>query len=145
MLFLVNSPSKSLEISESTSNSPSAISVSYSSARRSLELAGQAPPHCTETHRQPPPTHGPPIYDYYAALKCSSDTPASVTDVRKVKSSLAIWDFSSGFFLHSKLFCRKFLTWCSLTGSCGLSTAPHRYSWQTELAQTKTLGFLFPN
>ncbi|XP_035772467.1 equilibrative nucleoside transporter 2-like [Neolamprologus brichardi] len=39
----------SLEISESTSNSPSAISVTNSSARRSLKQAGQTPPHRTET------------------------------------------------------------------------------------------------
>ncbi|TNN34331.1 hypothetical protein EYF80_055512 [Liparis tanakae] len=56
-----NSPSKSLEISESTSNSPSAIPVANSSARRSVEQAGQEPPRCTGTHRQPPPTRGPPV------------------------------------------------------------------------------------
>ncbi|KAF0039067.1 hypothetical protein F2P81_009551 [Scophthalmus maximus] len=57
---VANSPSKSLEISESTSNSPSAISVTTSSALHSLDHR-LASPHRTETHRQPPPILGPPI------------------------------------------------------------------------------------
>lgn len=47
----VNSPSKSLEISESTSSSPSAISTASSTARRrSLEQEKQVPPQRTQTH-----------------------------------------------------------------------------------------------
>lgn len=88
-----DSPSKSLEISESTSNSPSAISVTNSSARRSLEQGRQAPPHRTAPHRlTAPPTSS------HAAFTCPSDTSTSNAQRRKVDSFYsAIKDITGAF------------------------------------------------